>query len=453
MLTGDLSIYVVYALAIIAFPLLFAIWYRRAVLLWAHYSSRVVLDSFAAITYIPVAFGLSILQLYTTGFLLLTALILLSKRELRGIAVMPSIIILCVIYLVSGALQEAWRGAAEGFIRWSYLYLLSTLVVATSLQSGARSVMIAGWICLLYPLANQAKSIATNTPVFNAGQYSYIGTFSHESDLTFLILGFIILSFWLAISKDITSKLFKLMFLISTAYGHVALYLCNYRTSFVALAAFWALIAIRLWPRLRPGYKIGASFAAAVVLAGGLFSIGNDVRENLSDLSEFVAAPGEYLDFSGHAKRTHLMSGRIDLINMYMSRYISGTVLEKMFGIGPGKGNEVFGIYAHNELISGLVETGAIGLLALLFLLWSFVKMGWVRSSKLQMEWIVVHSGLLGMLVMVLGTMPFRDMRSLMMLGTMIGMSEYYRRFARGSDRTPESQDRTLRRFGVQLLR
>jgi hypothetical protein len=148
------------------------------------------------------------------------------------------------------------------------------------------------------------------------------------------------------------------------------------------------------------------------------------VADRLEDLALFLQAPADYLDFSGRGTRTGLMSGRIDLINAYMANFVAGPDSAWLVGLGPASGDKIVGVYAHNELVSALVETGILGLMALLFLLWRFADLASARKAVFGGISIGVAGGIYAMAVMTLGTMPFRNARALMVLGVLLGLAE-----------------------------
>jgi hypothetical protein len=406
--------------------LLIAAWFRPVVLVGLHAIGRVILDSLPFITYLPLAAGFSPMQAYTGFFLVVAAALLTAKRAFFATPLTTPIVAMSVVYLFSAGLSQEWMGAADGVLRLLYLYLWSRLVAAAIHFDSERTVLLTLWLCLIYPLLNQAKSIIMNTPSFGAGQFSFIGSYGHESDLTFLIYGFIVTSFALALSYRKT--IVRAVFYGALMYGHVALFLCNYRTTFAALAVFWIAIVWKFWFRFKAVEKMLLIFAIFAVTLAGIILLGETIAERMGDIVKFIVAPGDYLDFSGHAKRAGLMSGRIDLINIYMYNFLSASPEHWILGLGPRSGNTTIGIYAHNEFISALVETGILGILAFVALLFSIVKIARRAAEESHLVGITLGCGIIGLLMMTLGTMPFRDMRSLLILGALIGCAECYSR-------------------------
>jgi len=420
-MTPEILLYLGLAFAVGGAVLIFLAWRRPLVLLAAIILSRVVLDSFHTVTYMAVAQGLSIMQVYTVITIVGMFAFLAVRKGIPRLQVFLPLLVLVIVYLLSALFMNAWPGTVDGLIRWAFLYGLAALVVASAKFSEDRSIVLGCWLALIYPLVNQLYSIINNTPSYNAGQYSYIGTYSHESDLSFLILAFIFLSLILVVTSR---GIRRTLFVGAVVYGHLALYLCNYRTTFVAVGVMWLVILARSWKRMSIGQKIATCIVSTLVVAFSMMTSGGDLSDRLADLYTFLSSPESYLDFSGQARRTGLMSGRLDLINAYMSRFLASPPATWFFGLGLGSVEDVVGVYAHNELISALVETGFIGLIALLYLIWKIMRLAVVRSEEASAFHICVEAGLYAVVVTTLGTMPFRDMRALIAFGVLLGLAE-----------------------------
>lgn len=395
-----------------------------------HALTRFALDSLAWITYIRSIGPFSILQLYSVAIVGYGLLFLWWRRRLfNGVYLFP-IGVLLASYAVGAVLQHGLKGFMEEGLKWIYLFVIINLVLFV-IETNPMKRM--AWVVIgavLYPLANQLYSIAIGAPKCDAGQCSYIGTFGHEGDVIFVFMIAVPAVLYLIRQQRGQSVPLWLLAWGFLLYLHFAIYLVNYRTVLAAAAGYWAVYMWMNFGAASLGRRVLLVASVPLAFAAVFAYVGRDMADKFADLSLFLANPGDYLDFSGNAVNDGLLSGRLYLINRYMAAWVNGSVEVLIAGIGIGEGSQRFGVYAHNELISSLTETGLLGMAALcLVVLRMLLSVQGGFRSRLDAA-IVTAPMVLAILVSGLGTMPFRDVRAMLCLGLCLGVCEGCRNHA-----------------------
>ncbi|MCP5444983.1 MAG: hypothetical protein H6968_18290 [Chromatiaceae bacterium] len=394
-------------------------------LLAAHILSRGVLDSMPVATYQHWWFGLSYMQFYSAAFIPVAfGIAWFNGHRFRDKENMPYIVLITASLLTT-VLQQSWSGFFEVGFKWLYLWALVGLVMACMQKNSEKRVLLILWLALLYPMGNQLYWAIFGSPLIESGQVSYQGTYFHNSDLGFLIFASLSISFLLL--TRIRGVHWKVLIIAVLVYAHIGLYINNYRTILVALGVFWILRIIILYSQEKAIGKVGVLSGGLALITLVIAATGAELGERLADIWVFLSDPGEYLDFSGKQhQRVGLLSGRIDIINAYLYQYVKSSFEVWILGIGPEVGSSIVGTYAHNEFISALVEGGVVGLMALFYFI--------VRSSALFLKetrlkgsasWIGLAT-FIALAVSALGTMPFRNMRAMMLLGIIIGWAAWH---------------------------
>ncbi|MEO1081028.1 MAG: hypothetical protein AAFY29_15830 [Pseudomonadota bacterium] len=404
-----------------------SLWLLRApsiYLLSIHVISRVILDSQSAVTYEKVAAGLSVMQLYSVAFIGAAALHLLIQRKFTLHRYTMPLLAIVATALLSATIAESWTAMIALALRWSYLWVMIGLTVSTLEQGHGERLIWAVAAAGVYAFGNQMYTVITDQPKWGAGIWSYVGTFNHESDISFLLIMLLIPGVYLISRADSALKsLVGAGFIVAV---HLGLGYAAYRSLWVATAGYWGFY---LWTRYLRGSASRRATWMIASLGGGMFAValfGSTVVDKMSDLVFFVANPSQYLDFSGNAKSVDLMSGRVDLINGYMALFLNSGSHVWVAGIGPSQGAKYVGLYAHNEYLSALVETGILGLVALLWFLWRFVvdAFSLTRSGDALAQATAPY--VMAILLASLGTMPFQDMRAMLTLGLVLGALVYF---------------------------
>lgn len=405
-------------------------WTGSATFLGLHVFSRTLIDSAHHWTYASLGGGIKIVKLYSLGINALLVAYLWHKRKLE-IGPFGLIALAMVFAATAGTvLSGRWDGFANVALRWIYVWLLACLAFHAVRESTPQRVAAVLLICLMYPMANIAIAGALFGPKFTADQFSYVGTFGHESHVSYVL--FAEIAFAIGLISSARSVLARGLLIGLAAAGHVLLYMTNYRTALVALAVFWLVMLVYYYPRLGPVARIQVTVFGGILVCAMAFQFGPTVVTRLADLGTLVSDPARYFDFSTHSairdEDDELMSGRVSLINRYMYYYVHAPIEQRIAGLGPEAGTELTGKYAHNEFVGTLVEQGVIGIVTLLCVLYALFAIA--RAAARRGDWMARSmTGLVAAIcTMSLGTMPFRDARSLMYLGIALGFIEFYRR-------------------------
>lgn len=395
-----------------------------------HLITRFVLDSIPDVTYTPTVASLSLMQIYSVVIVTYGMFFLWWRRRLGRSVLGFEVLLIVFVYALGAGFAGQWLSLVEGALKWLYLYVLINLMIFVLETNPFARVMQLLCLVGLYPLLNQLQSIIMHAPVFSGSQLSYRGSFYHENVLCYLLLMPIPAAMYLLLERGAKTLGRALVFGGLLLYAHVAFYLANYRTLLLAVAVYWAAY---LWYRCRflsAGRRISLVFVTIFVVSVLGVLRGGDVAEKFSDLVTFVSDPGRYLDFSGRSMSVDLMNGRIDLINDYMSIYAQSPSLVKLVGIGIERGNDLVGLYTHNEYVAALVETGVFGLLALVCVLARVTYIALRAVQSYQSAAMVSAPVVLAIVVAALGTMPFRAVQAMAFLGLYLGVCEWCRRTA-----------------------
>ncbi|MES9971381.1 MAG: O-antigen ligase family protein, partial [Candidatus Thiodiazotropha sp.] len=277
-----------------------------------------------------------------------------------------------------------------------------------------KTVIVLLSLAFVYAPANQLAYIFTHPPSYDNG-ISYRGSFDHESNLGFLLVGMIPI---ILILKNITNnKIFKWLIFGLFLYLHIGIILNNYRTATLGLLVFWVIVFLYRFKSLSQVKKVGYISASFVFMLTAFVLFADRIADMFGDIYLIVSNPGLYFDFTGNAVPNKLMSGRIDIINTVMSVYIKSDIEQLLLGLGPSAINNIIGVYAHNEFISALVETGIIG-----FIVFSVVLITIIKRCNRVIKYDSIYalpagSAVFAIIFMCLATMPFRNMRALMVVG------------------------------------
>jgi hypothetical protein len=434
------------------------LWLLRApsiYLLALHVLSRVVLDSASELTYQPVLAGLSLMQLYSVCFIGASAAHLYLRHRLQMHRYTLPLAAIVSAAALSAYLSSSWMELIVLILRWAYLWILIALTLSALADGHGRKLMGAVAVAGLYTFLNQLYSIVTNQPKWGADQWSYVGTYAHESDISFLLTMLVVPGvYFVSRPENAMSKVFGLGCLVT---AHIGLAYAAYRSLWVATAAYWGFY---IWTRYLHGSISKRAFWVIASLGTVMIStvvLGPSIVEKMEDLAVFAANPSQYLDFSGDAKRMYLLSGRVDLINSYMGTYLNSGVHVWAAGIGPAQGKAAMGLYAHNEYLSALVETGIFGFTALLWFLFQIASDAFALAKSTDPFAQATAPFLLVVLVSALGTMPFQDMRALMALGLVLGYLGHCRSKAKSQPLSAvsrsELEPQVLKLNSVQVLR
>ncbi|WP_161598606.1 O-antigen ligase family protein [Desulfonatronospira thiodismutans] len=384
------------------------------------------MDSIPYVTYSDIYAGFSVMQIYSIFVVAYLSMYLFFHRDTQVRSIPAAIPVLLVIlsFMVSGIISNDWRPILENTTKWIYMILLAGFVFHILKTNTLDSLIRVLWLSLLPAVFIQFMAIITNDYVItSAGHIGYFGGYQHQNMISYYLLGFTSCSLYLAVQSD---KLFyRLFFMLSTGYGIFAVYACGYRTTLIALMIFLIITYLYSIKRLDLSKKLLAISFMPLVMIVGIYFAGGEIFHRLSDIWVFLQAPMDHIDFSGNASMTSLFSGRIYIINVLMHAYLSSPFESLWAGMGLDSARQIIGTYPHNEFLAALVESGILGLSAFsLFVvtyLWTVNSGDFVASVK---ESVIAGTGT-GLLIMTLATMPFRDMRAMILFGVFLGIAHF----------------------------
>lgn len=403
-------------------------WKNPLFFLGIHISTRAILDGSSQVTYQNIAFGISIMQIYSLCIILFLSVYLAFKKNEINDKLFPFIIPVALIvlsYILSGILNGNWMPVIENSIKWIYMLLFAGFIVYTLQFYKIKTVLLILLIATLPAILIQLHAIVMgNSFVAAGGHIGYRGGFHHHNNLSFFLLAFTTCCAYLMIYYK--NLILKFFFMFSSLYGIYAIYLCGYRTTLVALMITLLITLIFYFKKGNIEKKALSIIIMPLLFILAYHYMSSDLIQRLSDIVVFVQNPYKYLDFSGHAINTGMMSGRIYIINTMMSSFLSGTFDIYIFGYGIGHAHQLVGTYSHNEFLSSLVETGILGFSFFIYFIARYIFKIYYNYKFANLEESVIVGTGIGLLIMSLATMPFRDMRAMILFGLVLGVMHFY---------------------------
>jgi len=325
---------------------------------------RYFLSAFHEFTFTPVFAGLSINALSSvlvTGL----GLLVIDWRDLGVGKLWPFYFVIATI--IVSALTSGYIPQMIGVLaKWGYLIVVMLATLRALRSLGERAFFGLVLWAFVAPIAMQWASVVLGVAKQSEsdGSASFIGGYNHEAAFSVVLVTALGTAF-LGASTNVWARLAIIVL------GLVGLLLANYRTTMIAaaplVAGFLTLELTRLaTPRERPLYGI---FGFVLLTIGSVVAVAM-FAERFSDLNMVfhhgaaIFKPPE--DFT-NADRD-LLSGRLYLWSSYIDSYRAGSDTQLLFGQGPDSWADMFGLYAHNTLVSFLYECGLFGALAMVTL-------------------------------------------------------------------------------------
>ncbi|MES9950275.1 MAG: hypothetical protein ABW118_15060 [Candidatus Thiodiazotropha sp.] len=317
--------------------------------------------------------------------------------------------------LISSVMAENISGFAQFATKWIYFYLLFTLAYYIGRQHSLGDVAKLLVISSFYPIANQLLYAIIQGPKCITGQEicSYIGSFYHESELASWIFIFIMgASLGIYHHRGIIRRVYVLIFVI----GIISMYFNGYRTATIALSVFIILMFLKNIKKIPLLYNLSI---VLFLIGMGIIqheSIFSSLNVYLSDIVIFLEDPGAYISLTGQLIDSELFSGRLYLYNQILRLYVNGGLYVYLLGIGPERISTIIGTFAHNEYISTLVEMGIIGLFVFC---WFLIRSYYLIKYKQNH---IFECMFLSILITALATMPFHDLRAIILMAMVLGI-------------------------------
>lgn len=424
-------------------------------LLGVHIFSRLTLDSAHAITYKNIIGALSIMKLYSTGFIIFGLVYLFYKREIKLNWLLVLFFMLLSTLLATAIYHNTWFDFLESILKWIYLWLIIVLTKLSINRVDFKRFSIVILAFYLYPIVNFLYSVAVGKKDCADGVCRFMGTYSHQGVLSFILLTIIPITLYLLIvEKRVIKKCFYTVILL---LAHVGIYSASYRTVWVALVFYWFGFLVLFIREISLQKKIFLFLVTAMIMGYLLFPgsyVNDKMGERLAPLANILQEPYKYFDLSSSeayrvitgqpyvAKKEEnlMLSGRIGDWKALMIAYRDAPIEEKILGMGIGMDEKIMASYkwgrsydAHNIYIETLVETGILGLAALLvFILVISSKLA-SRLKQHSLPIIIAVPMFLAYIVCGLASNLLDDIRMTLCLGLYLGVALYYQAPYRGN--------------------
>lgn len=381
--------------------------------------SRFVVDSAPELAYVSIVRGFSVARVYSAAIMVFLMFYLWFRQGFFADTYRIQVGVFFFVSIMSALYNFEWPGVFDTTIKWLYLWLTLNLVVLASKENDEHTLLRAMSVVFLYPLLNQVVFAIIGTPKVGGGQTSYLGSFFHEVSFAYILLMGITVFFAVLVSDR--SKVWRSLGAILVVWGHVALYLNNYRTAIMALGVWWLFVVMFWVPKLRLGQRLLVVVTLMFAISLIVLVLGEDLAGKMGDAFDVVSQPEEYLDFSGQARQTKVLSGRVYLWNTYIYEFLKAPWATKVFGHGPEAGISVVGIHAHNQFLTTLLDVGLMGLGAMIFFVLTILY-STIRKIRRGTPVLVCMGGMvIGVFFMMLATSPVRETRAMLLIGVALG--------------------------------
>jgi hypothetical protein len=405
------------ATAILFILLLRAVWktpHASGKLLLVVVWLRYVMQAYHEVTYITVG-GVSINALVSLA-VCCVGVAILAKR-LPDLGRYPINLSLVAAIVASGLMNDALMPTIETVLKWGYFAVVFLAISDCIRRDGdARILGLLLW-AFAPPLVYQALSLAlgVSKATESDGSISYIGGYNHEAAFSVVL----VTCFTIAALAHRLNPALRLTLLVACLAG---IFAANYRTSLIALAPIaFGYFVFGVAREARRGQRIVFSLIGLLVMAGAAVAANLAMSDRLADLSmvatetsDLVRNPDEFT-----VAERELMSGRLYIWNRYFDEYRAGTDLQLLLGFGADAWMEMFGVYAHNTLVSYLYEFGLVGA-GLIVLVWvaMIVRALRVRDWTLRGQLVCTH---IGFVLLNMATMPFWQIEGLIFYALLCG--------------------------------
>lgn len=375
---------------------------------------RYVLQAFHEITYVSIA-GVSINAMVSLAVCGIGGIVLV--RQLPMLGRFPVLLSLVGVIALSGIVNGAIMPTIETILKWGYFAIVVLAIQDCLARDGdARILRHLLWAFappLVYQLLSFAMGIGKATE--GDGSISYIGGYNHEAAFSIVL----VTCFTVAALAPRMNTFVRQALLGACLVGILA---ANYRTSLIAVApiafGYFVFGAAR---SAAPGRRFMISLVGLMIMSGALVAASYVMSDRLSDLGvmaggteDLIRSPDEFT-----AAERDLMSGRLYLWNAYFDAYRSGSDVHLLLGNGADSWVDVFGLYAHNTLVSYLYEFGLAGT-ALIVFIWlaMIVRAFWIEDWALRGQLVCTH---IGFILLNMATMPFWQIEGLILYALLCG--------------------------------
>jgi len=375
---------------------------------------RFVMQAYHEITFTSVG-GVSINALASVAVCGIGGVILF--RQLPQLGRFPILLALVGVIAISGIANGVLMPTIETTVKWGYFAVVLLAIQDCIRRDGdARILSLLLW-SFAPPLVFQLLSfgLGVGKATETDGSISYVGGYNHESAFS------IVLVTCFAVAS-IAPRLSPVVRLSLLGVCLVGIFAANYRTSLIALApiafGYFVFGAARSAGK---DSRVLVSLVGLLVMSGAIVAANMMMADRLTDLSTVANGSGDLIrppeEFT--VSERQLMSGRLYLWNAYFDEYRAGSDVNLLLGNGADSWVDVFGLYAHNTLVSYLYEFGIAGTF-LIIVVWlaMIVRALRIRDWALRGQLVCCH---IGFILLNMATMPFWQVEGLILYGLLCG--------------------------------
>lgn len=375
---------------------------------------RFVMQAYHEITFTSVG-GVSINALASVTVCAIGGIVLF--RQLPQLGRFPILLALVGVILVSGIANGVLMPTIETVVKWGYFAVVLLAIQDCIRRDGDTRILGLLLWSFAPPLVFQLLSFALGVgkATETDGSVSYVGGYNHESAFSIVL----VTCFAVASIAPRLSPVARLALLGACLVG---IFAANYRTSLIALApiafGYFVFGAARSAGRDR---RVLVSLLGLLVMSGAVIAANVMMADRLTDLGAVASGSGDLIrppeEFT--AAERELMSGRLYLWNAYFDEYRAGSDVKLLLGNGADAWIDVFGLYAHNTVVSYLYEFGIAGTV-LIILVWlaMIVRSFRIRDWALRGQLVCCH---IGFILLNMATMPFWQVEGLILYGLLCG--------------------------------
>lgn len=365
-------------------------------------ASKMLLDSVPSFSYRQFAGGMTLIDIISILMILFLGFHLLIKRTVVVDSITLSTFFLILCNLATIFYHKNFIESFDVISKWIFFLVIYNFMYVNASNAVQRKILFWLSIISIYVILNQFFSILTGSGGMHFGSMRYSGTYVHPKIVGEYLLFTIPAILYLTNSKNVHS--IKTFLLLHLAAIHVCLFFAGYRTLWISLSLFWVSYILFVSKHKMPAFSLVIGLSVMVLAYP---PISNILWEKFESLRYVIG--GEVDVLSSTHTYDDLLSGRIGIWRVSLNDFASAEAAEKFLGLGIGYTAKKTTFYMHNEYFSALVETGALGALALsiwiLSTIWKCIN---AKHSTHGLNFLVL-STFIPLLVLGFGTMPFRS--------------------------------------------
>lgn len=377
---------------------------------------RFLLSAFHPFTFPAVIGSFSVNALYSLAVIAIGLLVinrqLLLLRYLLPVHTMIALIMISALY--NGTLDRS----IQSLVKWLFFVVIALAIYESCIRT-ERALVIEKLVkSFCIPVVLQILSVALGHSKLTEGDgsVSYLGGYNHEAVFSVMLMTALILAALRQLIQPPTTRAWRFLPLILA----IGVMLANYRTNILAmllpLAGYlWFRLAYSSHPLTRiatlPAIMIGLVLLA-LLDTSSIVARFSEIATVLDAPSSLFKSPRYFTDWE-----QDYFSSRIYIWSQYIEGYLRGDVLQHLIGLGPDTWNEQFRKYAHNTFIGSLYEVGLLGTVVLAYFFLASLQRA--LAGPLTTYSVLLFLGLLGFLVMNLGTMPLWQIEGMILFAAL----------------------------------